>query len=91
MGWLGAMNTDRFLAGVPGDDGSPNLTPARLKKWSDGELKDFLGSGLTPDGDVAGDTMGEVIRNTTSQLTSQDLDAVVAYLRSLPALPDEPK
>ena len=89
--WLGAMNTDRFLAGVPGDDGSPNLTPARLKKWSDGELKDFLGSGLTPDGDVAGDTMGEVIRNTTSQLTSQDLDAVVAYLRSLPALPDEPK
>jgi hypothetical protein len=35
--------------------------------------------------------MYEVIRNTTSQLTSQDLDAVVAYLRSLPPLPDEPK
>lgn len=89
--WLGAMKQDRFLGGVKGDDGSPNLTPARLKKWSDGELKDFLGSGITPDGDVTGETMGEVVRNTTSQLSAQDLDAVVAYLRSLPPLPDEAK
>jgi hypothetical protein len=35
--------------------------------------------------------MAEVVRNTTSQLTPGDLDAVVAYLRSLPPLPDEPK
>jgi len=35
--------------------------------------------------------MSEVVRNTTSQLTEQDLDAVIAYLRSLPALPDEGK
>jgi len=89
--WLGAMKQDRFLAGVKGNDGSPNLTPARLKKWDDGELKDFLGSGMTPDGDVTGETMGEVIRNTTSQLTKQDLDALVAYLRALPPLPDAPK
>ena len=89
--WLGGPEEDRFLAGAPGDDGAPNLTPARMKKWSDAELKDFLSSGLTPDGDVTGETMGEVIRNTTSQLTSADLDAVVAYLRSLPPLPDEPK
>jgi hypothetical protein len=32
--------------------------------------------------------MGEVIRNTTSQLTPQDLAALIAYLRSLPALAD---
>jgi len=90
--WLGAPKKDRFLAGVKGDDdGVPNLTPARLKKWSDGELKDFLANGLTPDGDVAGETMGEVIRNTTSQLAPADLDAVLAYLRSLPPLPDERK
>ena len=89
--WLGAMKKDRFLGGVEGDDGAPNLTPTRLKKWSDGELKDFLGSGMTPDGDVTGETMGEVIKNTTGQLSAQDLDAVVAYLRSLPPLPEEPK
>jgi len=29
-----------------------------------------------------------VIRNTTSQLTPQDLAALIAYLRSLPPLPD---
>ena len=88
---LGGPKEERFLAGAPGDDGAPNLTPARMKKWSDGELKDFLGSGMTPDGDVTGETMGEVIRNTTSQLSKADLDALVAYLRSLPPLPDEPK
>ena len=35
--------------------------------------------------------MAEVVQNTTSQLTPADLDAVVAYLRSLPPLPDEAK
>ena len=35
--------------------------------------------------------MGEVIRNTTSQLTPQDLAALIACLRTLAPLPDEPK
>jgi hypothetical protein len=35
--------------------------------------------------------MYEVVRNTTSQWTAPDLGAVVAYLRSLPPLPDEKK
>lgn len=89
--WLGAMKQDRFLGGAKGDDGSPNLTPTRLKKKDDAELKDFLLTAMTPDGDVAAESMGEVVRNTTSQLTPQDLDALIAYLRSLPPLPDEPK
>jgi hypothetical protein len=46
---------------------------------------------MTPDGDVAAESMAEVVRNTTGKLTAEDLDAVVAYLRSLPPLPDEPK
>jgi len=33
--------------------------------------------------------MGEVITNTTSKLTAQDLDALIAYLRSVPAIPQE--
>ncbi|MEO8716667.1 MAG: cytochrome c [Burkholderiales bacterium] len=91
--WLGASDPSRALAGAKLADGggAPNLTPARLKKWDDTELKDFLGSGLTPDGDVVGDTMGEVIRNTTSQLTPVDLAALVAYLRSLPPLAETPR
>jgi hypothetical protein len=35
--------------------------------------------------------MAEVVENTTSQLTVQDMAALIAYLRSLPPLPDEPK
>jgi mono/diheme cytochrome c family protein len=46
---------------------------------------------MTPEGDVLSEAMAEVVQNTTSQLTPQDLDALIAYLRSLPPLPDEPK
>jgi mono/diheme cytochrome c family protein len=91
--FLGGPKKGRFLAGgkIPEGAAAPNLTPTRLKKWSDAELADVLSSGLLPDGDVLGETMGEVVRNTTSQLTKNDLQALIAYLRSLPALPDEPK
>ena len=90
---LGGPKSDRFLAGakLADDATASNLTPTRLKKYGDAELKDILTSGLFPDGDVLGDTMGEVVHNTTSQLTAPDLDALIAYLRGLPALPDEPK
>ncbi len=91
--FLGGPKRDRFLAGTakgPEGDKIPNLTPARLKKWSDADLKGFLQTGLTPDGDVAAETMGEVIRNTTGELAPADLAAMIAYLRSLPAIADEP-
>lgn len=88
---LGGPDRARYLAGakLAEGGGAPNLTPTRLKKWNDAELKDFLGYGLTPDGDVVGDTMGEVIRNTTGKLTPADLSAMVAYLRSLPPLAED--
>jgi mono/diheme cytochrome c family protein len=87
----GAPRVDRFLAGGKGPDGKnvPNLTPTRLKSWSDEDLREFFTTGLTPDGDAAAGAMAEVIRNSTSQLAVDDLAALVAYLRSLPALPDE--
>jgi mono/diheme cytochrome c family protein len=89
--WLGGPDRSRAFAGakLAEGGGAPNLTPARLKKWDDTELKDFLAFGLTPDGDVVGDTMGEVIRNTTGQLTAQDRAAVIAYLRGLPPIAEE--
>ena len=86
---LGGPKKDRFLAGAK--DVAPNLTPTRLKKSGDGELRDFLTTGLTADGDVPAKEMGEVITNTTSQLTPEDLNAMIAYLRSLPPLPEEGK
>jgi mono/diheme cytochrome c family protein len=90
---LGGPKRDRHLAGGKGPEGKgvPNITPTRLKNWSDAELTEFLRTGITSDGDVVGEAMGEVIRNTTSQLTPDDLSAMIAYLRSLPPLPSEPK
>ena len=85
---LGAVKRDRYLAGTAE---ASNLTPTGLKKWGDDDLKGFLTTGTTPDGDVPAEDMGEVIRNTTSQLTPQDLAALVSYLRSLPPIADEPK
>lgn len=87
--FLGAPRKDRFLAGAK--DVAPNLTPTRLKTWGDAELRNFLTTGLNAEGDVPAKEMGEVITNTTSQLTAQDLNALIAYLRSLPPLPDEGK
>lgn len=93
--FLGGPKKDRLFAGAakgPERKGVPNLTPAKLlKKWNDKDLTEFLISGITPDGDVAAETMGEVVRNTTSQLTPGDLAAVIAFLRALPAIADEPK
>lgn len=91
--FLGGPKKGRFLAGgkIPGGGRASNLTPTHLKKLSDAELADVLSSGLLPDGDVLSEAMGEVVRNTTSQLTKTDLDALIAYLRTLPPLPDEPK
>jgi mono/diheme cytochrome c family protein len=85
--FLGGAKRDRFLAGTRE---ASNLTPTGLKKWGDTEIKEFLTIGTTADGDVPAEEMGEVIKNTTSQLTSQDLSAMIAYLRSLPPIADEP-
>ena len=90
--FLGGPKMSRFLAGAKlGETAVPNITPTRLKKLGDGELKEILRTAMTADGDVLAESMSEVVRNTTSQLTEQDLDAMIAYLRSLPALPDEGK
>jgi len=91
--FLGGPKSSRYLAGGKGPDGKAvaNLTPTGLRKWDDKELKDFLVTGLTPDGDVPAESMGEVVTNTTSKLTAPDLDALVAYLRTLPSLPSEKK
>jgi mono/diheme cytochrome c family protein len=92
--FLGGPITRRFLAG--GDEGpdgrnAPNLTPASLKTWSDANLRELLVKGTNPDDDSVSEAMAEVVRNTTSQLSAGDLAALIAYLRSIPPLPDAKK
>ena len=91
--FLGAKKESRELGGAKLGEGTaaPNLTPTRLKSVSDADLKAVLRSGTTAEGDVLASSMAEVVENTTSKITEADLDAIVAYLRALPALPNEPK
>jgi mono/diheme cytochrome c family protein len=92
--FMGGPKRDRLLAGTdkgPEGKGVSNITPFRLKKMSDAELSDFLQTGMTSDGDVTSETMGEVVTNTTSQLTPGDLAALIAYLRSVPPVESEKK
>lgn len=88
--FMGAVRKDRAFAGSR-ELKAPNLTPTRLKKYGDGEIRDLLTTGMTADGDVFNDAMSAVVTNTTSKLTPEDLNAMIAYLRSLPAMPEEPR
>jgi mono/diheme cytochrome c family protein len=87
---LGGIETEMHYAGTrDGPDNSvvPNITPDKktgIGKWRASELVTYLGSGLTPDGDSAGDLMAEVIDNGLQYLRKDDLAAIAEYVFSLP-------
>ncbi|MEX1107830.1 MAG: cytochrome c [Dongiaceae bacterium] len=94
-GAMGGMDRHRWLAGTEeGPEGGkiPNITPdpaTGTGAWSDAEILRVLESGMLPDFDVVGGGMAEVVRNSTSKLTEPDRLAIVAYLRSLPAIEND--
>jgi len=87
-----ATDNSRFLAGNPtGPEGSvvPNLTPdpATGLQWTEEQIAEYLGTGNTPDGDVAGGPMAEVIQGTAAgykDLTAADRLAIARYLKTIP-------
>jgi mono/diheme cytochrome c family protein len=65
---------------------SANLTPAGpLKDWSDAEIFRAIRNGIDRDGNVLFAMSGARGRH----LSDEDVKAVIAYLRSQPAVPDE--
>lgn len=91
-GVLGGLKHDRELAGSrDGAEGGtvPNITPdpkTGIGQWSLSELIEYLESGMTPDGDFAGDLMGEMIEHSLKFLTKADRRAVAVYILSRPAI-----
>lgn len=84
---LGGLKISKWLGGAPNPTGKgtvPNITPAKLD-WSDADLVNYFKTGFTPDFDTAGGLMVEVIENL-SGLPDSDLQAIVAYLRAIPAV-----
>jgi mono/diheme cytochrome c family protein len=87
--FMGGLKSSMAYAGTPdGPEGErvPNITPhpdTGIGKWSAADIQDLLNSGMTPEGDFVGGSMGEVVRNTTGKLNEADLKAIVAYIRSV--------
>ncbi len=85
---LGGLDMSKWLAGAPMPDGKgkvPNITPASLT-WSEKEIFTYLTTGATPDFDFAAGAMAEVVTNL-SHLPAADVQAIVAYLKSVPPRP----
>ena len=89
---LGGFKSGQYLAGITeGPDGFlvPNITPDRqfgIGKWSQGDIVQYLETGLQPDGDSAGCLMAEVIDNGLKFLPVDDLRAIAVYLKDQPAV-----
>ncbi|WP_299476928.1 cytochrome c [uncultured Roseibium sp.] len=82
---LGARQADLFLEGadkLPDGGKSPPITSAALKEggWTISSLSYALQTGVMPDGDVFGGSMGEVVRDGTAFLSEEDRKAIATYL-----------
>ena len=89
---FGGPDNAEWLAGGPNPDGEgniPNITPHEdgLANWSEADIAYYLESGFTPEYDTAGGSMVEVQENF-AHLPKSDLEAVAAYLKTVPAKPD---
>lgn len=63
---------------------APNITPAgRVSEWSDDELKQAIREGIRPDGSIIGPPMPFIMYRG---LSDTDLEAIVAFLRTVPAV-----
>ncbi|MFN4098972.1 MAG: c-type cytochrome, partial [Pararhodobacter sp.] len=80
-----------YLAGEEMDGWlSPNLTPDPvngLGGWSDQDIIEYLRTGHAGNVAQAAGPMADVVRHSTSHLTEEDLEAITAYLRVVPAVP----
>lgn len=95
----GELDKTRLLAGapfadlVPGDDtqgaiSAPNLTPdaTGLQTWTDDQIKNAFQNGVDADGQPLFPIMPYFVFHN---MNADDADAVVAYLRSIPAVHNE--
>ncbi len=64
-----------------GESHSSNITPLGLGSWSDADIKAAITQGVRPDGSRL---LPPMPVGYYAKVTAEDLDAIVAYLRSLP-------
>ena len=84
--FVGTLGTGGFeLIGPWGVSVSRNITPSKAKgigDWSDAEIKRAITQGIRNDGSKLKPPMAY---HSYAKMTPDDLDAIVAYLRTVPA------
>jgi mono/diheme cytochrome c family protein len=71
----------------PGESFTPNITPANLGSWSDGELYRLLTTGI----DRNGHTINHVMPfQSYAQVDPTDIKAMIAYIRTLKPITNKP-
>lgn len=85
---------DMFLAGGPvQDEIAPNITPDEatgIGSWSEEEIANLLLTGTRPDGSHVEGSMAQQIDRRFSKLTEEDALAIATYLKSIPAISNDP-
>lgn len=71
----------------PGNFIAPNITPHGLKNWTDGEIYRAITSGVSKDGHPLFPIMPYP---SYGKMATEDIYSLIAYLRSLPAIPSSP-
>lgn len=64
-----------------------NITPDRewgIGAWSDGQLAEYIANGHAPERSSAAGPMAEAVDNSLRFLTTGDIHAMMAYLKSVP-------
>nr|WP_321982993.1 c-type cytochrome [uncultured Lichenicoccus sp.] len=62
-----------------------------LKSWSDAALEQYLSTGHADGHGPASGPMADAVQYSLRYLTPSDIQAIVVYLRSIPAQPDGPE
>lgn len=68
-------------AGLPGEIYSPNITPANLRSWTDGEIYRAITSGVKKDGSAIFPLMPY---KSYGRMDNEDIYSIIAYIRTLP-------
>ncbi|MDP9041733.1 MAG: cytochrome c [Bacteroidota bacterium] len=71
----------------PGESFTPNITPANLGSWSDGEIYRLLTTGIDDEGKTINHAMPF---QNLSHLDTGDAKAIIAYIRTLPSIKNDP-
>lgn len=81
-GLTGGLDAARWMAGAPNPSGRGRIPALPPEGWTEQQIALYLGSGFTPEFDLVGGSMADVVEHM-KQLPDTDHQAIAAYLMAL--------